>query len=133
LPLALGATLLLGAALVAALLSAGGDDGSHRGNKPEFRTATASMYRLTGNRMACGGMMDVYQLGVAHKTLPCGTTIQIRYGGESETVQVVDRGPYVGGREFDLTAETARRLDFSGVHEIRWRIVRGVGEERHGR
>jgi len=29
-------------------------------------------------------------------------------------VAVIDRGPYVGGREFDLTAATARALRFSG-------------------
>ena len=32
----------------------------------------------------------------------------------SVTVRVIDRGPYVGGREYDLTAATAERLGFHG-------------------
>ena len=42
-------------------------------------------------------------LGVAHKSLPCGTKVTFRYHGRSVTVPVIDRGPYVGGREWDLT------------------------------
>jgi rare lipoprotein A (peptidoglycan hydrolase) len=35
---------------------------------------------------------------------------------------VVDRGPYVGGREFDLTAGLAGWLRFSGVRTVYWRM-----------
>jgi rare lipoprotein A (peptidoglycan hydrolase) len=57
-------------------------------------------------------------LGVAHKSLPCGTKVTLRHGGHVVRVPVIDRGPYVGGREYDLTAATARRLGFYGHGSI---------------
>ena len=54
------------------------------------------------------------QLGVAHKTLPCGTKVTLRHNGRRVRVPVIDRGPYVGAREYDLTAATARKLGFRG-------------------
>jgi rare lipoprotein A (peptidoglycan hydrolase) len=44
--------------------------------------------------------------------------VTLRHGGRTVRVRVVDRGPYVGGREFDLTAATKQRLGFSGVGTI---------------
>ena len=49
---------------------------------------------------------------MAHKTLPCGTKVTLRYRGRSVTVRVIDRGPYVAGRDYDLTAATKQRLRF---------------------
>jgi len=41
--------------------------------------------------------------GVAHKTLPCGTMLVLTHGPNTITVPVVDRGPYIAGRELDLS------------------------------
>jgi rare lipoprotein A (RlpA)-like double-psi beta-barrel protein len=41
--------------------------------------------------------------GVAHKTLPCGTMLVLTHGANTITVPVVDRGPYIAGRELDLS------------------------------
>jgi rare lipoprotein A len=81
-----------------------------------FRTAYASWYGpgLFGNRLGCGGTLTYASLGVAHKSLPCGTKVTLRHGSRALRVAVIDRGPYVGGREYDLTQATARRLGFSG-------------------
>jgi rare lipoprotein A len=81
-----------------------------------FRYAYASWYGpgLYGNALGCGGTLSPGTLGVAHKTLPCGTKVTLRRGKRSVRVPVVDRGPYVGGREYDLTAATAQRLGFHG-------------------
>jgi rare lipoprotein A len=81
-----------------------------------YRHAYASWYGpgLFGGHLACGGTLTPGTLGVANKTLPCGAKVTLRYRGRSVRVPVVDRGPYVGGREYDLTAATARRLKFSG-------------------
>ncbi|HEX5616811.1 MAG TPA: septal ring lytic transglycosylase RlpA family protein [Solirubrobacteraceae bacterium] len=81
-----------------------------------YRRAYASWYGpgLYGNHLGCGGTLTPRKLGVAHKTLPCGTKLTLRHGGRSVTVRVIDRGPYVAGREFDLTERTARRLHFRG-------------------
>jgi len=80
-----------------------------------FRPGLASWYALYGGALACGGTLGYDTLGVANKTLPCGTKVTLRYHGREVTVPVIDRGPYVGGREWDLTGATARRLGFDGV------------------
>jgi rare lipoprotein A len=81
-----------------------------------YRRAYASWYGpgLYGNPLACGGTLGAGTLGVAHKTLPCGTKVTLKRGRRSVRVPVIDRGPFVGGREYDLTAATARRLGFHG-------------------
>jgi rare lipoprotein A (peptidoglycan hydrolase) len=86
------------------------------GRLNSFRYAHASWYGpgLYGNHLGCGGRLTYSRLGVAHKTLPCGTKVTLRHGRRSMRVRVIDRGPYVAGREFDLTQATARRLHFRG-------------------
>ena len=81
-----------------------------------YRQALASWYGpgLFGNKLGCGGTLTTGSLGVANKSLPCGTKVTIRHRGRVLRVPVIDRGPYVGGREYDLTAATARKLRFSG-------------------
>lgn len=90
-------------------------DRAGAGTLQAFRASLASWYALYGNRTACGQTLTAGTLGVAHKTLPCGTKITFRYGGREATVPVIDRGPYAHGREWDLTGATARALGFSGV------------------
>jgi hypothetical protein len=82
-----------------------------------YRTASASWYGpgLYGNKLACGGTLTPGTVGVANKTLPCGTKVTLRYRGRSVTVPVVDRGPYVGGRTYDLTPGTKQRLRFGST------------------
>jgi rare lipoprotein A len=81
-----------------------------------YRFANASWYGpgLYGNLLGCGGRLWPGRLGVAHKTLPCGSRVTLRHRGRTVRVRVIDRGPYVGGREYDLTEATARRLGFRG-------------------
>jgi peptidoglycan lytic transglycosylase len=90
---------------------------THRiGRLNGYRRAYASWYGpgLYGNHLGCGGTLTPRKLGVAHRTLPCGTKLTLRHRSRSVTVRVIDRGPYVAGREFDLTERTARRLHFRG-------------------
>ena len=82
-----------------------------------YREAQASWYG-GGGSLACGGALDGGTLGVANKTLPCGTMLTLRYHGRSVRVPVIDRGPYVAGREFDLTAATKARLGFGGTGTV---------------
>ena len=81
-----------------------------------YRSALASWYGpgLFGNQLGCGGTLQTGSVGVANKSLPCGTKVTFRHRGRVLRVRVIDRGPYVGGREYDLTAATARKLGFSG-------------------
>jgi rare lipoprotein A len=82
-----------------------------------YRSTFASWYGpgLYGNSTACGGALTPWRLGVAHKSLPCGTKVTFRYRGRSVTVPVIDRGPYVSGREWDLTAATKAALGFGST------------------
>ncbi|MFP5352361.1 MAG: septal ring lytic transglycosylase RlpA family protein [Actinomycetota bacterium] len=75
-----------------------------------------------GNRTACGKTLGYDTLGVAHRTLPCGTKVSILFEGRTITVPVIDRGPY-SSANWDLTRETAERLRFSGKDTI--------GTDRH--
>ncbi len=85
-----------------------------------YRYAGASYYGpgLYGNGVACGGTLMPGTMGVAHKTLPCGTRVKLRYQGRTVTVPVIDRGPYVAGRDYDLTEATKLRLGFPGVGTV---------------
>jgi rare lipoprotein A len=79
-----------------------------------YRAAAASYYGpgLYGGGLACGGTLTPSKLGVANKTLPCGAKVTLRYHGHTVTVPVIDRGPYAGNREYDLTAATKAKLGF---------------------
>jgi rare lipoprotein A len=82
-----------------------------------YRLAQASWYG-GGGSLACGGSLTSATMGVANKTLPCGTEVTLRYDGRSVQVRVIDRGPYVAGREFDLTEATKQALRFGDVGEV---------------
>jgi hypothetical protein len=85
-----------------------------------YRLAGASYYGpgLYGNGVACGGTLLPHTIGVAHKTLPCGTKVKLRYRGRTVTAPVIDRGPYVPGRDYDLTEAVKERLGFPGVGTV---------------
>jgi rare lipoprotein A (peptidoglycan hydrolase) len=86
-----------------------------------YRLAGASWYG-GGGSLACGGTLTSSTLGVANKTLPCGTHVRLRYHGREVRVRVIDRGPYVAGREFDLTEATKRALGFGDTGEVWWSL-----------
>ncbi|HKP91827.1 MAG TPA: septal ring lytic transglycosylase RlpA family protein [Thermoleophilaceae bacterium] len=97
-----------------------------KGGVTVYRAATASWYGpgLYGNRTACGQTLEPDTLGVAHKSLPCGTKVRFHYQGNTVTAPVIDRGPYVSGREWDLTAETKSRLNFPSTGTV-WAAPQG--------
>lgn len=85
-----------------------------------YRAGHASWYGpgLYGNKLGCGGTLTPSTVGVAHKSLPCGTKVTFRYRGRSVTARVVDRGPYVAGREWDLTEALKRKLRFPSTGTV---------------
>jgi len=89
-----------------------------------WKTGVASHYgrNFTG-RGANGEKIGPYSMMVAHKTLPFGTLIEFEYNGKRAVAKVADRGPHSAGRDFDLGPGVVRVLDFSGVHEVRYRII----------
>jgi rare lipoprotein A len=85
-----------------------------------YRPAVASYYGpgLYGGGLACGGTLTPGKLGVAHRTLPCRARVTLRYRGRTVTVPVIDRGPYAGNREYDLTAATKTELGFPSTGTV---------------
>jgi hypothetical protein len=67
-----------------------------------------------GTRTACGITLTPRTVGVAHKTLPCGTVLEFFYRGRTVRAPVVDRGPYANHAAWDLTMAASRSLGFSG-------------------
>ncbi|WP_320670415.1 septal ring lytic transglycosylase RlpA family protein [Patulibacter defluvii] len=76
-----------------------------------------------GRKTACGTTLTQSTVGVAHRTLPCGTQVEIRRGGESFVVPVIDRGPFANGATFDLTKNLADDLGVTGVDAVQY-VVR---------
>jgi rare lipoprotein A (peptidoglycan hydrolase) len=91
-----------------------------RGKVTVYRQTFASWYGpgFIGGRTACGTTLGAGTMGVANKTLPCGTRVTFRYGGHTVTARVVDRGPYVAGREWDLTPAVKARLHFPSTGTV---------------
>lgn len=89
-------------------------------------TATATMSYaswygpgLYGNGLACGGRLTTGTWGVAHKTLPCGTRLVLCYR-RCVQATVIDRGPYVRGRDFDLTFPVKQAIGMPSTGLIHW-------------
>ena len=85
-----------------------------------YQPALASWYYDAGLQTGCGFNA---RYGVANKSLPCGTKVQLRYGGRTVMATVDDRGPYVAGRTWDLGQSTRAALGFGGVGTV-WASVR---------
>jgi rare lipoprotein A len=83
---------------------------------PIFKDALATLYGpgFWGHRTACGQRLTHTTLGVASRTLKCGTLVSVFYKGRELTVPVIDRGPFANGASWDLTMATARAL---GIQE----------------
>jgi rare lipoprotein A len=76
-----------------------------------------------GHRTACGQTMTPVIVGVANRTLPCGTLVKIVYAGHTLTVPVLDRGPYAKGVDWDLTTAAAQALGLQETVPVATRVV----------
>ena len=96
---------------------------------PETRPALVALMRVLkatwygpgfyGKRTACGKRLSRTTVGVAHRTLPCGTHVTFYHGGHFATVEVIDRGPFSRGVAWDLTAAAAKQLGFRNTGALR--------------
>jgi len=83
----------------------------------DYRTSSGERYNA--NAMAC-----------AHKPLALGTKLIVRYGENYAEVRVNDRGPFVRGRELDLTPGVAKSLHFPGLGRVRVEFFPPLPEPR---
>jgi rare lipoprotein A (peptidoglycan hydrolase) len=131
--IALAAIALLAGVLAFAAASRN-DDGNEPKNvvKPvpvpgaDWYRSLAAPYPASTKRerTACGQRLGPKTLGVAHPVLPCGVKLFIAYRDQVVLTQVVDRGPSVPGREFDVTRALAAKLGLTGTQQVRWRYAR---------
>jgi rare lipoprotein A len=77
-----------------------------------YRAARATWYGpgLYGHTTACGQVLSHAIMGIAHRTLPCGTPVTLYLAGRTVVVPVIDRGPFSNGAHYDLTSATAQAL-----------------------
>jgi rare lipoprotein A len=96
------------------------------GSPSGYYTSRAAPYGPTPGhtRTACGEALTATTLGIAHPVLPCGVKIYVRFRGKEVLTQVIDRGPNVPGRDFDITKALAERLGLHGTQAIQWRYAR---------
>ena len=91
-----------------------------------YRIAGASWYggkTMWGRHTACGQILRPTTVGVANKTLPCGTPVKFVWHGHSVIAPVIDRGPYIKGRAWDLTSAAAESLEFEGIGRIQYAVA----------
>lgn len=71
-------------------------------------------YSHAGLPTASGEPFSPEGYTAAHKTLPFGTQLRVGYGGNSTVVTVNDRGPYIDGRDIDLSQAAAETIGLTG-------------------
>jgi peptidoglycan lytic transglycosylase len=85
-----------------------------------YRPSLATLYGpgFYGRKTACGITLRRTTIGVANRTLPCGTPVAIYYDGETLIVPVIDRGPYAHNADWDLTMATGKALGMTGTETL---------------
>lgn len=96
-------------------------------------SAVASYYadKYHGRKTSNGEVFNMYDLTAAHKTLPFNTKVKVTNlsNGKSVIVRINDRGPFVKGREIDLSKAAAVKIGMikSGTAKVSLEIVGGDG------
>jgi rare lipoprotein A len=87
---------------------------------PIFKSAIATMYGpgLWNRHTFCGERLRKTTLGVASRTLKCGTKVEISFNGREITVPVIDRGPFANHATWDLTWATGKALGMKATSTI---------------
>lgn len=85
-----------------------------------YRPSIATLYGpgFFGRKTACGSRLTRSTIGLANRTLKCGSLVAVYYRGRTLNVPVIDRGPYANGADWDLTIATGRALGILGTVRI---------------
>lgn len=91
---------------------------------------TASWYGgkdgLCGHRTASGERFNCRALTAAHRSLPFGTKVRLTNtkNGCSVIVRISDRGPFVRGRDIDVSPAAKKALCMSGLAKVKIDIIK---------
>jgi rare lipoprotein A len=85
-----------------------------------YRSSLATLYGpgFYGRRTACGRRLTRNTIGVASRTLRCGSKVAVLYRGRTMILPVIDRGPYANHADWDLTMAAAAALKIPGTATI---------------
>jgi rare lipoprotein A len=85
-----------------------------------YKPAIATWYGpgFYGKRTACGQRLTRSLLGVANRSLPCGTEVQVSFRRHTIVAPVIDRGPFAHHAQWDLTAAAAKELGMTVTSRI---------------
>jgi rare lipoprotein A (peptidoglycan hydrolase) len=123
----LAATACAGGPTAAALAETGGVSSAPVAAIKKVALATWFGPGFYGQTTACGQTLTPAVVGVANRTLPCGTLVKFGYKGRAATLPVIDRGPYArNGAQWDLTTEAAHALGMTDTARLHTRIVGSV-------
>lgn len=90
----------------------------------DWMNVVASCYYDVGLPIANGSTLAANDLVIAHKTLPLGTRVEIEYRGKRVRASVQDRGPYIAGRDIDLSPGVQQALGlYDGVTPLKMRLL----------
>jgi rare lipoprotein A len=129
--LAATACQALGTSALAATTTSAGAMGATGGASPApaktrvHRTGIATWFGpgFYGQATACGQTLTPAVVGVANRTLPCGTLVKVTYRGRALVLPVLDRGPYANHADWDLTAGAAQALAIADTVRVGTRVV----------
>jgi len=122
----LAVSLLLAFAIATPAHARGARRGKVTGSKQITR---ASWYgkRFQGKPTAGGGIFNPHRLTAAHRTIHLGSKVKVTeiHSGRSVVVQITDRGPFLPGRDIDLSYAAARQLGIvrRGVAPVRLELL----------
>lgn len=95
-------------------------------NGPQTGTASwhAPVKGSAESRTASGKRWVTTELVAAHRHLPLGSRVAVTHlrNNRSVVVQIIDRGPYIGGRIIDLSQAAAREIGLMGAGTGRVRL-----------
>jgi len=102
---------------------------THHSNYQKGKYVVASWYgkKFNGKQTASGERFDMYAMTCAHKTLPFGTKLRVINPDNNKSVIVIvnDRGPFVRGRDLDLSYGAAKKIAIlkQGVERVKIELI----------
>ncbi|MGA3308681.1 MAG: septal ring lytic transglycosylase RlpA family protein [Xanthobacteraceae bacterium] len=77
----------------------------------------------SGPHTASGELFNPNAMTAAHRTLPFGTQVRVCHAGRCVVVRINDRGPFIRGRDIDLSHRAAQLMGIDGVGPVTLQVL----------